>query len=233
MQTFVLQEVVNDLVNINSPLEGALLKLNYFAHLTKNDELVLYTESEINGYHYEASVPEYRKGIARLMINIQTGYGNIEVRELPIAMLPEPLNIEMRYHRIHEGVRVIESMTQPTNLIDHPEIEKKLPMEILPMIQEPASRLFRTAGGITVTAARIIANATILTQILSTVRSRLLAFSMKIAEEYGFEIQLQPFQPNETVNNQTINNFFRTEVINHGDHNVLNTGDGANIETDR
>ena len=220
-QTLVLQEVVNDLVNTNSPLESALLKLNYFARLTKNDELTQYTEAEINRYNHETTVPVYRQAISRLIINIQTGLGNSHIEELPIVMLPEPFNVELRHHRIQEGVRVIENMIQNTNLVDHPEIEKRLPMEMLSMLQEPASRLFRTRGGVTVIAARTTANAIVLTQILSTVRSRLLAFSMKIAEEYGFEIQLHPFQPNESVNNQIVNNFFRTEVINHGDYNVL------------
>lgn len=48
--TFLLQEVIDDLVNTDKSLSAALMKLNYFGKLIKNQELVEYTQSELNGY---------------------------------------------------------------------------------------------------------------------------------------------------------------------------------------
>ena len=45
-KTFPLQEVIDDLVNTDKSLTSALMKLNYFGRLIKNDELIHYTNNE-------------------------------------------------------------------------------------------------------------------------------------------------------------------------------------------
>ncbi len=73
-QTFILKDVINDLIDVKSSLEGALFKLNYFGRLIKNEELTIYTNAEINGYK-GTELPNYRKGIATLLVHMQTAYG--------------------------------------------------------------------------------------------------------------------------------------------------------------
>ena len=231
-KTFILQDVINDLIDVKSSLEGALFKLNYFGRMIKNEELINYTNAEISGYK-GMEAPDYRKGIATLKINLQTAYGDETTRELPISMLPAPLNERMRYHTIFDGVRVIEHMTQNTDPVKNQLLMTGLPMEMVTQIQPAASKLYRVDGGITVTGAMILANANILPQILSTVRSRLLGFCMQLAETYSFEIDLVPFKTDQAVNNNVVNNYFRTEVINKGHNNVINTGSGTEIDVTR
>ena len=47
-QTFLLQEVIDDLVNTEKSLSSPLMKLNYFGRLVKNQELIDYTQNELN-----------------------------------------------------------------------------------------------------------------------------------------------------------------------------------------
>lgn len=230
-QTFILQDVINDLIDVKSSLEGALFKLNYFGRLIKNDELINYTNAEISGYK-GTEPPDYRKGIATLMINIQTYYGHQETREMPISMLPPPLDERMRYHTIRDGIRVVEQMTEKGDPVKHPLLTSNLPMEMVVHIQPGAEKLYRSEGGITVAGAFVTANANILPQIVSTVRSRLLAFCMQLAEAYSFEIAIVPFKKDQTVNNNIVNNLFQTEIINKGDGNVINTGANADVNVD-
>ena len=71
-QTFLLQEVIDDLVNTDKSLSAPLMKLNYFGKLVKNQELVEYTTSELNGYkEQEENVPPYRRTIGALCIDMQ------------------------------------------------------------------------------------------------------------------------------------------------------------------
>ncbi len=140
------------------------------------------------------------------------------------------MNEGMRYHGIQDGIRVIEQMMQNADPIKNQLLKTEIPMEMIPHIQPGASKLYRTNGGITVTGALITANANILPQILSTVRSRLLAFCMQLAETYSFEITIVPFKKDQTVNNSVVNNYFQTEVINNGHGNLINTGSGAFID---
>ncbi len=48
--TFVINDVINDLVDAEKSLINPLMKLNYFGRFTKNKELTEYTLKEIKGY---------------------------------------------------------------------------------------------------------------------------------------------------------------------------------------
>ena len=79
-QTFLLQEVIDDLVNTDKSLSAALIKLNYFGRLIKNQELIDYTQNELNGYkNSKESVPDYRKAIGTLYIDMQAYYNRHSV----------------------------------------------------------------------------------------------------------------------------------------------------------
>ena len=60
-QTFLLQQVIDDLVNTDKSLSAPLIKLNYFSRLIKNQELIDYTQNELNGYKEKEAIPAYRK----------------------------------------------------------------------------------------------------------------------------------------------------------------------------
>ncbi len=67
-KTFLLQEVIDDLVNVDRSLSSALIRLNYFGKLIKNDELINYTQKNldrIKGYN---------------SVNLRLGYQMIEIR---------------------------------------------------------------------------------------------------------------------------------------------------------
>jgi len=96
-------------------------------------------------------------------------------------------------------------------------------------VQPLASKIYLSDVKIVVVEAWITANANIVTQILSTVRSRLLAFTMEIAERFGYNIKISSFKQEQDINNQTINNFIRNEIINHGNGNITNTGSDSNL----
>lgn len=226
--TFFLKDVINELIDTKSSLEGALFKLNYFARLIKNTELINYTDAEINGYR-NMETPNYRRGISSLTMKLQTGYGHEQNADLPISMLDEPFQSGFRYFKVREGIRVIEQNMATYDAAKRPLLQTPLPMEMLGSLQKPANRLYKSDGGVAVTAAMTTTNANILPQILSTVRSRLLAFTTELAEQYGYDIEIEPFKNNLIVNNSTINNLFHTEILNKGDNNIINTGDNSSI----
>ncbi|HCN85273.1 MAG TPA: hypothetical protein DIT07_16885 [Sphingobacteriaceae bacterium] len=224
---FVLQQVIDDLLNTNSSLESALLKLNYFARLIKNEELLQFTDLEINGYK-EVELPQYRKAISTLTAKMQA-WQTYHTGEIPISMLEEPFNETLRYLGVYEGVKVLESMVSKSTKNNSPLLIKHLPMEMLSYVQPLASKIYLSDVKIVVVEAWITANANIVTQILSTVRSRLLAFTMEIAERFGYNIKISSFKQEQDINNQTINNFIRNEIINHGNGNITNTGSDSNL----
>jgi len=224
---FILQDVINDLVDTTKSLESALFKLYYFGRLIKNETLVQYSNAEINGYK-ELDPPNYRKAIAKLTIRMQVGY-NEHTAELPISMLEEPFNTQLQYSEIREGIRVLERMSNSSNQEGASHLRTDLPMEMLAYIQPAATRLYKSHVRLVVTQGIITTNANVVIQIISTVRSRLLAFCMDIAEEFGYDIEITSFKTHEVINNQTINHIIKTQITNNGNGNINNTGNEAEL----
>ena len=228
--TFILQDVINDLVDTNNSIESALFKLYYFGRLIKNEKLIQYTNAEINGYG-ELSPPSYRKAKASLTIKMQAGYHQ-HTAELPISMLEEPFNTELQYREIKDGIKVLERLSRSSNQEGSWLLTTNLPMEMLGYIQPAASKLYKSDARLVVTQGIITVNANVVIQIISTVRSRLLAFCMDIAEEFGYDIQITSFKTQEVINNQTINNIINTQITNNGNGNVNNTGNDTELYAD-
>lgn len=88
--TFLLQEVIDDLVNTEKSLSSPLIKLNYFAKLIKNQKLIDYTENELQGYNANPElIPEYRRALGTLIVDLQTQFEKYLGNQLPISMIDD------------------------------------------------------------------------------------------------------------------------------------------------
>lgn len=231
-QTFVLQEVIDDLINSEKSLTSPLMKLNYFGRLIKNQELINYTNNELNGYKgKEKEIPEYRKTIATLHIDMQA-YLNRHSGQLPISMIEEPFREALKYVSVREGISAIEKLGRESeNKGSNGQISTQLPMEMLHILQEPARKLYKTDTRIDVIGAEVTGNSNIIVEIPNAIRTKLLEFVMSIAESFGYDIEIESFKKQEEINNQTIINQMNTTINNSGDGNLFNTGDENKIDS--
>lgn len=223
--TFLLQQVIEDLLNGDHSLEIPLLKLNYFARLVKNEKLLRYTELEINGYKNETP-PKYRQTIAKLTVVLQKGYESI-TSELPISNLEAPFNTQLQYVKMTEGIRIIEAMASRKIVDNSSSLGTPVPIGMLAYVKKAVDKI--SNQGLTPTAAMVSGNPTLTMQIVSTVRYRLLAFATDIAENFGYQIEISAFKHNQQSNNQIINNYIQNKIVNNGNQNVNNTGDSSKI----
>ena len=229
-QTFLLQEVIDDLVNTDKSLISSLMKLNYFGRLIKNHELIEYSTNELNGYKSEENIPDYRKTFSTLYIDIQA-YRNIHTKVLPIAMLEEPYKTGLKYFSLRDGISTIEKMTKEShNPKNAGEIVKELPIEMMHNLQPAARKLYITDVRIDVVGARITGNASIVIEIPNAIRTKLLDFVMNIADTFGYDIEIESFNKKQKINNQTIINQMSTIINNSGDGNIINTGKKNQID---
>jgi|GEM_PF-431177 hypothetical protein len=231
--TFVLNNVINDLIDAEKSLINPLMKLNYFGRITKNVELTEYTLNEIKGYSTESNLPDYRKVGSRLYVDFQAGWNSHPNKEIPILGLDKDIRELCRYIPVYESIREIENMNSKFSEKDSSyELLFPIPLELLPQIQPYAIKLYRSDIRMQVTGARLIGNRSKMLGITETVRTNLLAFSMEIAEQFGYEIELTDYNEQREVNNKTILQYMTTNnITTTGDGNVINTGNKAKIET--
>lgn len=229
---FIINDVINDLLDAEKSLVNPLMRLNYFGRLTKNNELIEFTNNEINGYKSrDAIVPEYRKTIGSLIVEAQA-YMNRHTVEIPISMLDSPFNEALRYVDVREGIATVEKMAKEMleSKVDNNEFYRPVPMEMLHIIQPALRKLYKSDVRIDAVGAKIIGNGNIIIDIPSYIRTKLLEFVMQIAEQFGYEIEIKTYNEKQETNNQTIVQFMSTNITNTGDGNVINTGDKAKID---
>jgi AbiTii len=226
-QTFILQEVIDELVNAEKSIVGPLLKLNYFGLLTKNTQLIEYTNRELNGYSKDDNdnIPDYRNVPISIQIDMQAGYETHKNLQLPAEMLAPPFNEGLKKMPIYEGISILEKMEIAGKQEEMDYIYKPFQLVMLHYFQKPATSLYKFGISADVIAARAKFSQFKILEILQIVRSKLLVFTMEVGEEFGYNIEINSFKKKQDQNNQQIVNYMNTSITNTGDGNVVNTGD--------
>lgn len=224
---FLLQEVIDELINIDKSLQGPLMKLNYFGRLTKNSELINFTTNEMKGYKVDDEIPDYRQTNASLQVTGQSIYIDSQELEIPISALPKEFQDNFMYLKIREGIATIEKMGNDMAENDKKQFYKPLPLELLHLIQPVLRQLYKANPPLSATSSRLIGNGNIFLDIPSSIRTNLLELVMTIADEFGYNVEINEF--NSKNINKTINNYMNTHITNTGDGNIVNTGNENSI----
>lgn len=232
VDNFILEEVIADLVDSNKSLVGPLMKLQYFAKRTKNEELLEFVLAELNGYKIHGNLPDYRITSALLQIDIRFGRVDHPDLELPVDMLAENSRDIFRKFSLTDSVTVLEHMAN--NKQDSKDGSQYLvynfPLTLLHLLQDAAAKLYKNPYyRAVVVGGRLLGNGNILPTALTSIRSRLLSFCMEIGEEFGYNIAIESFNKFQSTNNEKIIHLMNTVINTHGDGNFVNTGENSNI----
>lgn len=231
-QTFLLQEVIDDLVNTDKSLSSPLMKLNYFAKLVKNQELIDYTQQELNGYDKPDKIPSYRKAVGTLYVDFQAYIHQHTDKPLPISMIDEKYREVFKYVHIKEGIASVEKLAKEAGSgKSSGQMYKPLPMEMLFILQEPARRLYVSDVRIDVVNAKIGFGTSVIIEIPNAIRTKLLDFVMSLGENFGYNIEIETFNKKADINNQTIIHQMSTTINNSGDGNLINTGNENKVDS--
>jgi hypothetical protein len=223
---FLLKEVIDELINTEKSLQGSLMKLNYFGRLTKNQELINFATNEMKGYEIGAKVPEYRKTIAKLLVTAQGPFIDSQEVEIPISAIKE-MGKNFTYLDIRDGIATIENMARDMVEKGKKEFYKPMPLELLHLVQPILRQLYKANPPLNAVSSRLVGNGNIFLDIPSSIRTTLLELVMTVADEFGYDVEINEF--NITKINNTINNYMSTHITNTGDGNVINTGNESRI----
>jgi hypothetical protein len=208
------------------------MKLQYFAKRTKNDELLSFVLAELNGYKEHGNLPDYRMSSSVIHVDIQFGETKHSNLEMPVEILDEKYRNIFRKFYLKESVSILEHMAK------NKEVEKgngqylifNFPLTLINIFQEAAAKLYKNPYFHTeVVGARQLGNSNILPAALTSIRSRLLTFCMEIGDAFGYNIAIESFNKSQSSNNEKIIHLMSTVINTHGDGNVVNSGENANI----
>lgn len=229
---FILEEIIADLVDSNKSLVGPLMRLQYFAKRTGNEELMQFVLSELNGYKGKANMPDYRMAGAIIKVDIQFGETKHSDLELPVEMLPQDKQHLFSSFYLNESVAVLEEMvvTKEQSKDFSQYLVLNLPLQMTSIFKDAAVKLYRIHYyRADVIGVRLLTNRNLIPRALTVIRSRLLDFCMEIGEQFGYNIVIDSFNKYQSSNNEKILQIMSTVINNHGDGSIINTGENANI----
>lgn len=211
----LISQIVNELIDDNNSLNGALLKTKVLASRIGNQELLNWANSELSGYNNENLLPKYRRDIWNaLKGTVINGYMQYNDYEIPTMSLDKDLEHSLRHKNFMEGIKSLEDLIQEKGTLTSP-----VRAEIVQLIENKWIKMGNPYLSI-VSCNKIIPRANIVA-IISNIRSKLLDFMLAIETEFGESAEIQDLK---SKNKEITSIMHQTIVNNNGDGNSINTG---------
>lgn len=201
----LLKGIINDLVNPNAKLEHILLKTKVLAYDLHFNRLKDWIEAEINGYQ-NITIPKYRVIDAELRGQVLKGITIYNSYPLPVielalhrGMSAEEVK-ELITVKFNQSIAEIESWLQ--NAKDKTHLKISLPYHICSYFNE----ILENAG---LNQGWKLFSINSLSQILASVRDKLLTFLLELRNEIGLKDAFI-FEKEQT----TLNTLFEKTISN-------------------
>ncbi|CAM1364017.1 AbiTii domain-containing protein [Tenacibaculum xiamenense] len=214
----LISQIINELIESEKSINGALLKTKVLASRIQNKELLDWVNRELNGYSSTKDLPEYRKNITSYLKGNYVN-GNVKYTNQPIPTI----GLDEIFQKKLQSTEFQDSITALENLInknDSSTLASPLRAEIVGMIEENWIEMGNPYLQL-MNVSKIISKSAIV-EVVSKVRNKLLDFMLKVDEEFGGFTEIKDLKEKQkeisTIMNQTI-------INTSGDGNVVNTGD--------
>ena len=222
----LLSGIINDLVDDSISLQRSLLKTKVLASRINNKTLLNWVTSELEGYNEPDSItPTYRKTASNVIgsyINGRAQYKNVAI---PIYGLSKDFEDFLTKFDLPSGIQTIESMI---NQNDTGRVQYGLPAELQKIIENN----IRANGNpyFQIIEVHKEASTAFLTEIIATVRSKLLDFALELERTFGIEVDIVALSKKDKSINEKITSIMNQTIINTTGHgNIISTGNENDI----
>ncbi|MBS1495000.1 MAG: hypothetical protein JST55_15930 [Bacteroidetes bacterium] len=223
----LLENIINKLMDSSSSVEDALLKTKVLATRIKNEKLLEWTTLELDGYKEEHLLPEYRKTIAIVKGDLVQGSqltGMISLNGIlvPIEFFEKDIQWSLTNHHLLQGIKFLEDISNDDSESD--SVVFTLPNIVAAKIEQ----YYHENGNPLLSVLRVYKRVSTsnIKQIISTIRSQLLTFMLKLEEQFGIEVEIKTLIENE----KQIVNIMKRTIITKGDGNVITVGNDNKIK---
>lgn len=214
----LIEQIINDLVNDQTPLSSALNKTKVLASRIGQQELLAWANNELSGYNSFEGMPSYRKFRGNIHVDYMDGYNHVTGFPLTLDFDAETAEL-FETVRFGQGVQQLEQLASSGHELLRYEFTGKQRLIL--------NQLFQRVNGpdYQLTGAGISVPANILQSTLSAIRQRLLDFMLELETRFGLETDLSILKSNS----QIIQQYMNTTIHNTRDGSIINTGNNAQI----
>lgn len=218
----LIDEIRDGAVDENNQLGTTLRKCQVLASKLGSKPLEDWLICESNGYPDDIDVPDYRKSNLTIQGNFWDPFGNsIKNWVIPPATLPEKAKEIYANYPFRESISTIQSTLES---IKENGGSIRLETKDLKLLLEPIHNYKCAECWAVIDTAK-------LTEILNTVRSRILDFILAIEEQYpNLEIE-SPSDAQHKPKPEAATNIFNTTINNSGSANIIGSASHSHFNT--
>lgn len=218
----LISDIINELVDSEKSISSPLLKTKVLASRLQNQELLSWVNNELGNYSDSINLPKYRKfgcHINGVYINGNTIYTNQPVLVGGLGKETEEILTTMEFF---QSISTLENMLTKNG---SRTLELAFSAETTNIIQNNIRRMGNPYYQL-ISAKKVI-GISVVSEMLSTIRNKLLDFMLKLDEEFG---NLTEIEELKTKQNEILNIMSQTIIHTSGDGNVVNTGDNSKLK---
>ncbi len=207
----IIDDLIDELTDKTVSLTDILIKTKVLAYKLKNQELKIWLDNELNGYP-SGKLPDYRILGCQVIGSLSNGYQRAKNYPIPLIGLEKELR---------EGILKVNLFQSISTLDEFVQKEKggKMIMNIPPEMYDYLSK--DLDNGFVIEYARREIDRVQVLQTLTSVRTKLLDFLLKLNDEVGDENDLKPFS--EGNPKDKIASIFHSSVF--GNNTTIIVGD--------
>jgi hypothetical protein len=214
----IFYELQNEIVG-SAPLSTIMRKAKIIAYRLQNNDFKQWIDFELDGYYGHAErLPEYRSFQTASFGDFANMAWMHKNAPIPIEILPDDLHELILTMRMFQGIRELEEMIETMDKGGADHLKELWPASSLQLIEA-------TGGYKCLSAWRIIPR-TRISQILDTIKTRLLTFSLELSERYPVAVAQDFTIPKENPPSDQVRNVFYTYIM--GSTNITQ---GATMNT--
>jgi len=207
----IIEDIISELTDKTTQLTDIFIKTKVLAFKLKNAELIAWVDNELNGYTVK-NIPDYRVVQCQIMGTISNGFQRANNYPIPLTALDDKLKKMMLTVQLTQSISVLDQFI-------HNGTGDKIIMNVPPEIYGYLSKDFDNHFVVEL-ARREIGVAQVI-QILTTIRTKLLDFLLKLNEEVGESEDIKPMTEGKAK--EVVSSLFSSAVF--GDNVTIIVGD--------
>lgn len=219
----LLSDIINELVDAETPISSPMLKAKVLANRIQNMKLLNWLNMELGGYDNSEDLPEYRVYKCHLTGSFINGSMKYTEVSIGTSGLDEDILSNLIYMRFYQSISGLE---QAISKSESGSLDQDLPAELISHIGGNIRNMGNPLYHL-ISARKTLPKSAI-NEILSIVRNKLLDFALKLEDEFGNISEIKELR-NKSQEIQTIVN--KTIINSSGEGNFINTGDKAKIKS--
>lgn len=207
----IIDDLITELTDKTAHLTDILIKTKVLAFKLKNAELISWVDSELNGYTVN-TLPDYRVIPCQIIGTISNGFQRATNYPIPLTALDSEMKEMMLTVQLTQSISVLDQFV-------HKETGDKMIMNVPPEMYGYLSKDFDNNFAIEF-ARREVGKVQII-QVLTSIRSKLLDFLLKLNEEIGETEDIKPMTEGKAKD--VVSSLFSSAVF--GDNVTIIVGD--------